>query len=135
MTQYGSTLSARLGHRARAARETWSISHHDALLVIPGVLSTAPRYLRSSVGDDVNVSYELRFRGGGRYRMAVRNGAAEITAAGDKADCVITADPVAFLQLGYGRIPQWRPIIGGKMFVSGRKPWLAVRFASLLSSP
>ena len=94
-----------------------------------------PRYLRSSVGDDVDVSYELRIRGGGRYRFAVRNGAAEITAAGEKVDCVITADPVAFLQLGYGRIHQWQAIIGGKMFVSGRKPWLAVKFGSLLNSP
>ncbi len=120
---------------ARAAREAWVIDRSDALLVIPGVLAVAPGYLRSSVSDNLNVSYELRIRGGGRYRMAVCNGAAEITAAGKKADCVITADPVAFLQLGYGRIPQWRPIVGGKMFASGRKPWLAVKFATLLSSP
>lgn len=63
---------------ARAARETWSISHRDALLVLPGALATAPRYLRPSVGHDVDVSYELRIRGGGRYRMAVRNGVAEV---------------------------------------------------------
>ena len=120
---------------ARAAREVWTISRADALLVTPGALATTPRYLRSSVGEDVDVSYELRIRGGGRYRFAVSNGTAEITAAGEKVDCVITADPVAFLLLGYGRIPQWRPIIGGKMLASGRKPWLAVKFGSLLSSP
>lgn len=120
---------------ARAARRAWSIDNADALLVIPGVLAVAPRYLRSSVGANLDVSYELRIRGGGSYRLAVRNGTADITAAGEKADCIISADPVAFLQLGYGRIPQWRPIIGGKMFASGRKPWLAVKFATLLSSP
>lgn len=65
------------------------------------------------------------------YAMASR----KFTAAGEKADCVITADPVAFLQLAYGRIPPWRPVIGGKMFASGRKPWLAVKFGTLLSSP
>jgi hypothetical protein len=120
---------------ARAAREPWSINASDALLVVPGVLALMPRYLRASVSHNLDVSYELRIRGGCRYRFAVHNGTADITAAGEKADCVITADPVAFLQLGYGRIPQWRPIIGGKMFASGRKPWLAVKFATLLSSP
>ena len=120
---------------ARAAGQPWPISASDALLVVPGVLAMAPRYLRASVSDSLEVSYELRIRGGGRYRFAVRNGAADITAAGEKADCVITADPVAFLQLGYGRIPQWRPIIGAKMLASGRKPWLAAKFATLLSSP
>ena len=95
----------------------------------------APHYVRPSVIAKLNVSYEIRIRGGGRYRMAVRNGTAEITAAGKKADCVLTADPVAFLQLGYGRILQWRPIIGGKMLASGRKPWLAAKFAALMSSP
>jgi hypothetical protein len=120
---------------ARAAREPWPISVSDALLVVPGVLALMPRYLRASVSDNLDVSYELRIRGGRRYRFTVRDGAADITAAGEKADCVITADPVAFLQLGYGRIPQWRPIIAGKMFASGRKPWLAAKFATLLSSP
>ena len=120
---------------ARAARQPWHISPSDALLVIPAVMTVAPRYLRRSVSDDLDVSFELRMRGGPRYRLAVSNGAAEMTAAGDKADCVITADPVAFLQLGYGRITQWRAIIGGKMFASGRKPWLAAKFATLLASP
>lgn len=120
---------------ARAAHEPWSISRVDALLVVPAIMALTPHYLHPARSANVNVSYELRFRGGGRYRLAVRDGTADITAAGEKADCVITADPVAFLQLGYGRIPQWRPIIGGKMTAGGRKPWLAIKFGTLISSP
>ena len=56
-------------------------------------------------------------------------------AAGEKSDCVITADPVAFLLLGYGRISQWSPIMRGKLRAGGRKPWLAMKFGTLMSSP
>jgi hypothetical protein len=120
---------------SRTARVRWSISPRDALLVIPGVLTVAPDYLRPSRAAGLRVSYELRMRGGSRYRMAVSDGAAVVTFAGQRADCTITADPVAFLLLGYGRIGQWSPIIRGKLRAGGRKPWLATKFATLLSSP
>src|ERR1700761_8699602 len=88
---------------ARAGHRPWSIGREDALLVIPAVLSLAPKYLRPSRTKNMNVSFEIRMRGGCRYRVAIVNGAGFVTTAGDKADCVITADPVAFLLVGGGR--------------------------------
>ena len=120
---------------ARSAGVPWSVSDDDALLVIPGVLAIAPRYLRPSRAVGLRVSYELRMRGGCRFRMAVADGAATVTAAGERADCVITADPGVFLLLGYGRIAQWPPIFRGRLRAGGRKPWLAMRFGSLLARP
>jgi putative sterol carrier protein len=119
---------------ARAARTPWDIEPRDALLIIPGILSVAPEYLRPSAAA-ARVSFELRIRGANHYRMAVDRGTAVVTAAGAKPDCVITADPVAFLLLGYGRISQWGPIVRGKLRAGGRKPWLAMKFATLLASP
>ena len=74
-------------------------------------------------------------RGGPGYRMAVDDGRAVVTAACEKADCVITADPVAFLLLGYGRVSQLSPVLRGQLRPGGRKPWLAMKFGTLLSSP
>jgi putative sterol carrier protein len=119
---------------ARAARIGWHVDPHDALLITPGVLTIAPQYLRrSAVG--TRASFELRIRGAKNYRLAVDGGTAVVTDAVQKSDCVITADPVAFLLLGYGRISQWSPIIRGKLRPGGRKPWLAMKFATLLDSP
>jgi hypothetical protein len=120
---------------ARAAHLPYSISRPDALLVIPAVLTVSPQYLRATRIENLSVSYELRMRGGGRYRMAIRDGAAVVTAAGERADCTITADPGAFLLLGYGRSSQWSQIIRGRLRAGGRKPWLAMNFGSLLSRP
>jgi hypothetical protein len=120
---------------ARAANMPWTIESEDALMVIPGVLTVAPQYLRPRRAAGVRVSFELRMRGGASYRLAVDNGAAVVTAAGDKADCVISADPVAFLLLGYGRIPRLSPVLRGQLRPGGRRPWLAMKFATLLSRP
>ena len=117
---------------ARAAHPPWSISGDDALLVIPAMLSLAPQYLRSSRTKNLRISFEIRARGGRRYRMSITNGTAVVTAAGEKADCVITTDMVAFLLLGLGRVPQ---LLRGKLPAGARKPWLAAKFGTLLASP
>ncbi len=119
---------------ARAAGGRWSISAHDALKVIPGALTVAPHYLRPSAAA-THVSFELRIRGANRYRLAVDRGVATVTGATERSDCVITADPVAFMLVGFGRISQWSPILRGKMRAGGRKPWLAMKFATLISCP
>jgi hypothetical protein len=119
---------------ARAARTRWDIRARDAVLIIPGALTVAPHYLRRSALT-VRASFELRIRGTSGYRMAVDHGKATVAGAGEKADCVITADPVAFMLLGFGRTSQWSPIIRGKLRAGGRKPWLAMKFATLLASP
>ena len=94
----------------------------------------APAYLRPSQANQ-RVSFELRMRGGGRYRFAVVNGTALVGQAGAPVDCTITADPVAFLLVGFGRVPQWAPVLRGKLRAGGRRPWRATKFGSLLSNP
>jgi hypothetical protein len=120
---------------ARAGHRPWSISRDDTLLVIPAVLSLAPQYLRPSRTKDLNISFEIRMRGGCRYRMAITHGTGVVTQAGEKADCVITADPVAFLLVGGGRVRQLPVLLRGKLRAGGRKPWLAAKFGTLLASP
>jgi hypothetical protein len=120
---------------ARAGHRPWSISRDDALLVIPAVLSLAPEYLRPSRTKGLDISFEIRMRGGCRYRMAIANGTGVVTVAGEKADCVITADPVTFLLIGMGRVPQLRQLLRGRLRAGGRKPWLAAKFGTLLVSP
>jgi hypothetical protein len=118
---------------ARAAHRRWTIERDDALLAIPAVLSLVPKYVRRSRTPDV--SFELRLRGASRYRVAIADGTGVVTAAGEKADCVITADPVTFLLLGLNRVPQLPQLLRGKLRAGGRKPWLAAKFGTLLESP
>ena len=47
----------------------------------------------------------------------------------------ISANPVAWLLVGYGRRSQWWAAATGKIVAWGRKPWLAFRVGRLLVSP
>jgi hypothetical protein len=120
---------------ARATGRVWPISRQDALEVIGGVMTMVPDYLDKEKAAGLRVSYELRFRGGPRYRLAIDDGAAEVTEPGQKVDCWISADPVAFLLVGYQRIGQWGQILRGKMMAGGPKPWLGFKFSGLLTGP
>jgi uncharacterized protein (TIGR03083 family) len=119
---------------ARAAGSPWRFSRAEALLVIAGVMALVPEYVDRERAAGVHVVYELRFRGGPRYRIAIENGTATVTPPAGRPDCWIQADPVAFLLLGYGRVGQWSQVLRGRLVAGGRKPWLAPKFSQLLIS-
>lgn len=123
---------------ARAAGRPWPIAGDDALRVIAGIMPVMGNYLNRDAARGLQISYELRFGPGDRYRFAI-NGPTATTSPAEgapgPADCVITADPVAFLLVGYGRAGQWGQILRGKLRAGGRRPWLAFRFSSLLTGP
>jgi len=123
---------------ARTAGRPWPIDRSDALDVIPGMMAIAPEYVDRGATNGLHIQYELRFGPGDRYRFAVDGSEVDIHLANgkdDRPDCVISADPVAFLLVGYGRVGQWSQILKGKLRAGGRRPWLAMRFASLLIRP
>jgi len=119
---------------ARAARLPWTIAPQDSLLVLAGAVAVLPDYVDRRAAAGRHVSYELRLRGGPGYRLAFDDGTLSVTAPGPRADCAISADPVAFLLVGYGRTGQWGQIIRGKLVAGGRKPWLGLGFGKLLTS-
>jgi hypothetical protein len=135
---------------ARASGRPWPIDRADALRVIAGVMTMVPAYLDRSKAAAMRATFELRLRGGPRYLITVAAGAATVTcdgvviagsgsdaadAAGGRPDCWISADPVAFLLVGFGRTGQWGQIARGKMLAGGRKPWLATAFGALITGP
>lgn len=118
---------------ARGAALPWSVPRSEALLVIAGVLAVMPEYVDRQASAGKHISYELRFRGGPRYRVAIDDGSAEVSDAGQAVDCWISADPTAFLLVGYGRLGQWSQALRGRIIAGGRKPWLGLQFAGFLT--
>ncbi|MBW3536589.1 MAG: maleylpyruvate isomerase family mycothiol-dependent enzyme [Actinobacteria bacterium] len=117
--------------RATGARPT--IDRHQALLVIAGIVALIPEYVDREKTRGLRVTYELRFRGGRRYVVAIDNGTAQIDPPGARVDCWISVDPAAFLLVGYGRVSQWGQTLRGRMLSGGRKPWLGLKFGQLVS--
>jgi hypothetical protein len=122
---------------ARASRQPWRIGRADALRVIAGVMTMVPDYLDRERAAGMQTTFELRLRGGPRYLIEIAGGRAVTGESGPGArpDCWISADPVAFLTVGFGRTGQWGQIVRGKMVAGGRKPWLATKFGTLITGP
>jgi uncharacterized protein (TIGR03083 family) len=121
---------------ARAIGRPWPIDPGQARLVDAGTLRVMPLFVVVEAARDLQASYEVRLRGGPRFTCCVDDGAltVEPRSAGP-VDCRISADPAAFLLVSWRRTGQWGPIARGQMVAWGRKPWLALRFASLIRAP
>ena len=85
----------------------------------------------------LHASFELRLRGGPRYLLEIDSGTAatSLATSATRADCWISADPEAFLKVGFGWTGQWGQIARGKLLAGGRKPWRTATFGSLITGP
>jgi hypothetical protein len=121
---------------SRLLKQRYKLTRDDALRIISGLVPILPRFPDPKTSANFTGSFELRLRGGPAVFIAFDKGAFSAGPKnGQRADCVINADPAAFLLVGYGRTSQWGPILRGKLLAAGRKPWLALKFATLLQNP
>jgi uncharacterized protein (TIGR03083 family) len=115
----------------------WPISAEHAKLIVGTVCpEMLPLVVRPEAGRGAPVTYEVRLRGNGpRFVIRVADGTAEVRAVGGPVDCVISADPVTYLLVCYGRMPLGRAMLRGGMLAWGRRPWLGLRIRSLFFNP
>ena len=127
---------------ARAERRRWAIPALHARQVLEGFLipvfrAVGPRaMLDQARAAGFRATYDLRLRGGGRYFFVLDDGVLTIEEPSSRpVDCRVSAEPVAFLLVGWGRRSQWSAIATGALTAWGRKPWLGMRFRSLMRNP
>jgi uncharacterized protein (TIGR03083 family) len=115
----------------------WPISAEDAKLIVGTVCpEMSPLTVRPEAARGAPVAYEVRLRGNGpRYVIRIADGTAEVRAVGGPVDCVVSADPVTYLLVVYGRMPLGRALLRGRIVAKGRRPWLGLRFKGLFFNP
>lgn len=127
---------------ARGDGQRWQINPAHAVLILEGFLVPVIQALdpRALVNQEqargLRATYELRVRGGGRHVFVFEDGALTVEAPSSRPiDCFISADPVAFLLVAWGRQNQATAIVKRQLVVSGPQAWLGLRFRSLLRNP
>jgi uncharacterized protein (TIGR03083 family) len=122
---------------ATGTGRSWPISAEHAKLILGTVCPNMwPLVVRPEAARGAPLTYEVRLRGNGpRYVIRVADGTAEVRAADGPVDCVISADPVTFLLVVFGRMPLGRALLRGGMLAWGRRPWLGLRFKGLFFNP
>lgn len=127
---------------ARAAGRPWPIDPAHAALVIQGFFLPAmaqldPRALVDQTrAAGVRATYDIRLRGAGRAHFVFDDGALAVEEPSHRrVDCHILADPVAMLNVMWGRQSQWTAIAKGQLLAWGRRPWLGPRLRLMMRNP
>jgi hypothetical protein len=130
------------GDIAHAAGRPWPIEPAHAAMVVgrfivPVIQALDPRAMvEAEQAAGLQVTYELRIRGGDRFHFIFNDGVLRIEDPSPRrVDCRITADPVAMLLVAWNRQSQWSAIARGKLLAWGRKPWWGPRFRTLIRNP
>jgi uncharacterized protein (TIGR03083 family) len=119
---------------ARAVGRRWTIDPDAARLTLTGLTPFLPYMVDAEAIRDVRARIEVRIVGGPRFTLVLDHGRAAVEPADGRCDCWIQAQPVPYLLTGYGRVNRWLPLLRGQIRPGGRRPWIAARLASYLTS-
>ena len=121
---------------AAAAERRLRIAPERARLALHGLLPLVPLYVDRRAARGFFAAFDIRVRGGVRFDLVFDDGEARIEEpTARRIDCRISADPVAYLLVSYGRMAPTTPALTGKIVAWGRKPWLGFKLPTLLRRP
>ncbi len=127
---------------AHAAGRNWRIEPAHAAMVVqqffvPVIQTADPRtFVNAETAAGLQATYDIRLRGHGRLSYVFDDGSVTVEEpSAHRVDCHISADPAAFFMVFWQRQSQWNAIAKGQLMAWGRKPWLGLKFRSLIRNP
>jgi mycothiol maleylpyruvate isomerase-like protein len=128
---------------AHAAGCRWRIEPAHAAMVVrqffvPLIETFEPgTFVHAEQAAGLQATYEIRLRGeDDRLNYIFNDGALTVEEpSARRVDCHILADPAAFIMVFWQRRSQWNAIAKGQLIAWGRKPWLGLKFRSLIRNP
>jgi hypothetical protein len=119
---------------ARATGRRWTIDPDAARLTLTGLVPFLPYMVDAEAIRHVRARIEVRIVGDPRFTLVLDHGRAAVEPADGRCDCWIQAQPVPYLLTGYGRVNRWLPLLRRQIRAGGRRPWIAARLASYMTS-
>ncbi|MBF6213613.1 maleylpyruvate isomerase family mycothiol-dependent enzyme [Nocardia puris] len=118
---------------ARTLRRPWPIDPAFVPLIMDGLHQVLPGWLDPARAAGHTATYAIRLRGlGTEYVYRFDDGRLVVDPPGPtRPDVRFNAEPITWLLLAYGRLSPLVPALTGRVLATGRKPWLAPRFARL----
>jgi uncharacterized protein (TIGR03083 family) len=120
---------------ARASGQPWAIPPADAGLVFAGAAPVLPHFVNPAAAVGVRATFDVRLRGYRRAAFVFDDGSLRVLPQPvGPVQCHLSADPVAYLLVMYGRSDSMRQVLTGKIVAWGRKPWLGFLLPRLFRS-
>jgi len=125
-----------------ASGRKWRINPTHAAMVVrqffvPVLQTVDPRtFVNAEQAAGLQATYGLHLWGGGRLNFVSDDGSLRVEEpSARRVDCHILADPAAFFMVFWDRQSQWNAIAKRQLVAWGRKPWLGLKFRSLIRNP
>jgi hypothetical protein len=121
---------------ATALGRPWPIDAVHAQLVLFGYGPLYGHCLNPATTAGLSATYGIQLRGGGSLTISFVDGRYQLAEGiSGPVDCELSADPVAFLLVGAGRISRFEAIALGLLSVGGTNPELALGLPDLFVFP
>jgi uncharacterized protein (TIGR03083 family) len=121
---------------ATAIGRPWPIDLADTQLVLAAYAPAFGFILNPETTRGLSAGFGIELRGIGEMTVRFSDGVFGLEEAGAApVDATISADPVAFLMVGAGRLSRYQAIALGLMSVGGNDPSLAIGFPDLFLYP
>ena len=120
---------------ARTTGVPWKVDPAAAVLAVYSTTAALPLALDEVAAAREHIHVRIRLRHGSPFSIRIRNGRVWSEVTDERPDVHLSADPIAYLMVGYGRTNLLSQLLRGKLFAWGRKPWLLLRLPKLFLSP
>lgn len=121
---------------ATAIGRPWPLDLADTQLVLAAYAPVFGWVLNPETTRGLSAGFGIELRGVGEMTVRFTDGVFGLEDAGAApVDATISADPVAFLMVGTGRLSRYQAIALGLMSVGGNHPDLAIGFPDLFLYP
>ncbi len=120
---------------AAALGRPWPIDPGDASLVLAAYTPVFGLQAHPERTRGLSAAFGIDLRGAGAMTARFTDGAFRVEAAGGPVDATLSADPVAFLMVGSGRLSRYEAVALGSFAVGGNRPELAFDFPTLFVFP
>lgn len=120
---------------ACAVDRPWPIDAGDASLVLAAYTPLFAVQAHPERTRGLTAAFGLELRGAGSMTVRFTDGAFGVEPDGGPVDATLSADPVAFLMVGSGRLSRYEAVALGGLAIGGDRPDLAFDFPTLFVYP
>lgn len=120
---------------AAALGRPWPIDPGDASLVLAAYTPLFAAQVNPERTKGLTAAIGIELRGAGAMTARFTDGVFGVEPAGGPVDATLSADPVAFLMVGSGRLSRYEAVALGGLALGGDNPALAFDFPTLFIYP
>ncbi len=120
---------------ATALNRPWPIDPGDAALVLAAATPVFALWVDPERTKDLDAAVGIELRGAGAMTARFTDGVFGIEPPGGPVDATLSADPVAYLMVGSGRLSRCEAVALGGIVLGGNRPDLAFDFPTLFIFP